>query len=143
MTELIIRYLHFIGIFMLSSALVAEHLLLSSEVSVQKLKKIVIIDGIYGASAIIVFFAGLSLWLWTGKPANFYSENWVFHLKISIFVLVALISIYPTIFFLKNRKSELKRIEIPKVIITLVRIELFLLLLLPLLAVLVAQGVGL
>jgi putative membrane protein len=130
------------GIMTLSSALVAKHLLLSSEVSAQKIRKIAIIDGVYGVSAVVVFFAGLSLWLWVGKPAIFYSGNWIFHVKISIFSLVALLSIYPTIFFFKNRNSSSEKIKIPKIIIKLIRIELLLLMVLPFLAVLMSQGFG-
>ncbi len=140
MAELFIRYIHFISIFALCSALVAEHLLVEKTLSKKQFQKILIIDAIYGVAAAATFLSGLSLWLWVGKPSSFYSGNPLFHIKLSLFVLIALISIYPTVFFLKNRSDKKAEIEIPKKIIMLIRIELTLLLFIPLLAVFMARG---
>src|SRR5690625_6617147 len=90
-------------------------------------------------SAFLVLLAGLVIWLVVGKPSEFYSLNPVFHVKVSLFVLVGLISIYPTVYFLKNRKHSAPMISVPKSIIMAVRMELLLLLVIPLLAVLMAQ----
>ncbi len=142
MTEILIRYLHFIGIFFLFSSLVVEHFLLQKNMSIQQFKKLAIVDAIYGANAAIVLIAGLSLWFLAGKPASFYSSNGIFHLKLALFILIALLSITPTLFFLKNRQSNQKMITVPKNIILIVRIELLLLITLPLLASLMARGFG-
>lgn len=143
MAEIFFRYLHFIGIMSLASTLVMQHLILSSQVTKEQLKKIAFIDIIYAISAGLTLIAGLSLWLWVGKDASFYSTNWVFHLKLSIFVLIALLSIYPTIFFIKSKNSNDENVKIPKVIIMLIRMELALVFLVPILGVLIAQGSGL
>lgn len=144
MEDLIIRYFHFIGIMGLTSALVAEHLLLKPSMAVQDIRRIAIVDGIYGLSSIITLVMGLLLWFVVGKPADFYSANWVFHAKFSLFVLVALLSIYPTLFFLKHRKGDSAHVvQIPKAIIMIIRLELLLLFLIPMLGVLIANGVGL
>lgn len=143
MAEIFFRYLHFIGIMSLASTLVMQHLILSSQVTKEQLKKIAFIDIIYGISAGLTLIAGLVLWLWVGKDASFYSTNWVFHLKISIFVLIALVSIYPTIFFIKSKKNSDDNIKVPKIIIMLIRMELALVFLVPILGALIAQGSGL
>lgn len=141
--EEFIRYLHFIGIVLLSGALVGEHLLLKRSVEAAQLRRIAVLDMLFGASAVIVLLGGLGQWFWGMQPASFYSGNWVFHLKVTLFVVMALLSIYPTVFFLRNRKHLSGEVAIPGVIIHLIRAELALLLIIPLLAVLMAQGIGL
>ncbi|WKE65391.1 DUF2214 family protein [Gallaecimonas kandeliae] len=142
MDEILVRYLHFIGIMTLAATLVAEHLLLAPSLAPAQLRRLARIDAIYGLAALLVLGAGLTLWLGVGKPAVFYSHNWVFHLKLTLFVLLALLSIYPTRFFLKHRNSEAE-VAVPKAIVMVVRTELLLLLVIPLLAATMAKGVGL
>lgn len=143
MDEIIVRYIHFLGIIGLSAALIGEHLLIAPTVSAERMRKLAMVDAIYGISAILVLTAGLLLWFWVGKPAEFYSKNWVFHLKVTLFVVIALLSIYPTVFFLKHRKTHADLVTIPKKLIVVLRFEILLLLVIPLLAVLMSRGVGL
>ncbi|MCB1755349.1 MAG: DUF2214 family protein [Gammaproteobacteria bacterium] len=143
MTEVFIRYIHFIGILSLSSMLVVEHTLLKTQLTIAEVKRLAVVDAIYGLSAVVTFLAGLTLWLWVGKPPAFYTGNPVFHAKLGVFILLALLSILPTVFFLKHRKSGQTHIEVPKMIIHLVRLELVVLLVIPALAVLMAHGYGL
>lgn len=143
MEDILIRYLHFIAILTLASVLVVEHLLLKAEMSAVEIKRIAIIDMIYGISAGVILITGLLLWLWVGKPTEFYSQNPIFHIKLTLFLTIGLLSIYPTVFFLKNRRTNTEVLAIPKAIIMIIRVELLLLLLIPLLAVLMAQGIGL
>jgi putative membrane protein len=142
MDFVIIRYLHFIGILVLSSALVLEHMLLRREATVADIKKLAVIDLIYGVSAGLVLLTGLAMWFWVGKPAEFYSANPLFHSKLLLFVFIALMSIYPTLFFIRSRRSG-GSVAVPRIIVATVRIELLLLAAIPLLAVLMAQGYGL
>jgi len=143
MEELFIRYLHFVGLILLASMLVAENLLLAKSLDSPAVRKLAIIDGVYGFSAVITLGAGLLLWLGVGKPAEFYSANPLFHIKMTLFVLVALLSVYPTFFLLKHRNTTLAELSVPASVIRVKRVELVLLLVIPLLAVLMARGVGL
>lgn len=143
MLDLIVRYSHFLAIFVLFSALFAEHLLLKPKVDRATLKKLVILDAIYGASALVVLAMGLILWFGVGKPASFYNTNWILHLKVSLFVLVGLLSIVPTLFFMRQRSQQTEWVSIPKHLIIIVRVELCLLVVIPLLAVFMAHGIGL
>jgi len=142
MAELLIRYFHFLGIFMVVSTLVAEHLLISKEMDIKSFKKLVIVDAMYGVGAVITLTAGLLLWFAVGKPASFYTANWIFHLKVTLFALIGILSIFPTYYFLRNRKATTEFITIPRYIVTIIRIELTLLIIVPLLAVLMARGIG-
>jgi putative membrane protein len=140
--ESLVRYAHFVAIIIFSSMLVAEHLLLSKQTSIDTLKKVAVIDLIYGISAVVVLVAGLSLWIGVGKPKEFYTSNFIFHIKLTLFILMAILSIIPTLFYIKSRKSGESVITIPKYIIMVIRFELLLLLIIPLLAVLMARGIG-
>jgi len=106
-------------------------------------KKLFIVDIAYGVSAVLTLSFGLLLWLVVGKPANFYSSNGIFHLKLSIFAVIALLSVFTTAFILKNRKVESEIIFVPSYIIILVRMEMVLLTIIPLLAILMARGLDL
>lgn len=142
MDEILIRYLHFIGILIITASLFTEHLLLKQEMTAIEIKKIAKIDKFYGIAAIVVLVAGLILWFWVGKPAAFYTRNFLFHIKLTLFLVLGILSIYPSVFFMKNRKTKLDKIAIPNSIKILIRIELMILFIIPLLAVFMAGGIG-
>jgi putative membrane protein len=143
--EIGLRYLHFISIFAIVSALVAEHLLLKNEMNRSELSRLARIDAIYGIATLVLLGAGLTLWLGSiGKPAEFYTNNWIFITKISLFTCVGLLSIYPTVFFIKNRKGQPdESIKIPNAIFWMLRLELLFIFIIPLLAGLMSKGIGL
>jgi putative membrane protein len=142
--EIFLRYVHFISIFGIVSSLVSEHLLLKPSLTRGEIARIARVDAVYGIAALCLLAAGLTLWFsGAGKPSVFYSKNWIFHTKITCFALIGIFSIYPTMFFIRNRKGRLDEIvAIPKSIFMLLRLELTLLLIIPLLAGLMARGIG-
>ena len=143
-TEIILRYIHFVSIFTIVGTLVGEHLLLKNELTRSQIGKLARIDSVYGIAALTLIAAGLTLWFsGAGKPAIYYTKNWVFHLKLTCFLTVGLLSIYPTVFFIKNRKGNPdEMVKIPKSIFWMLRFELLLLLIIPLLAGLMSRGIG-
>lgn len=141
--EILVKYIHFICIFAIVSSVVAEHLLLKEQMTRAEIRRLSMIDGVYGLSAVLLLAAGFTLWFGVGKPAAYYSQNWVFHLKIGLFVIVGLLSIYPTVFFSKNRKGAPdEMVAIPKRVKLFIRLELLLLFILPFLASTMAKGIG-
>lgn len=143
MDYVLVKYIHILGILVLCSCLVVEHVLLKSSMTAREMRRLAVVDSIYGGSAVIVLLAGLALWLLVGKPAAFYNANPIFHLKLGLFAVVGLLSIYPTRFFLRSRRAGAETVAIPKPIIMVIRVELLGIVILPLLAVLMAQGYGL
>lgn len=143
-TEILLRYIHFISIFVIVGTLTAEHLLLKKQMTRSEIGRIARIDALYGIAAVSLLAAGLTLWLGSyGKPAIYYNKNWIFHLKIGLFATVGLLSVYPTIFFIKQRKGNPdETVTIPNKISWLIRIELILVAIIPLLAGLMARGAG-
>jgi len=142
--EIVLRYIHFISIFAIVSSLVSEHLLLKKSLTRSEVGKIARIDAVYGMAALTLLIVGLTLWLGSfGKPSIFYSKNWIFHTKITLFLTVGILSIYPTIFFIKNRKGKQDEvINIPKSIFWMLRFEILLLFIIPFFAGLMARGIG-
>jgi putative membrane protein len=140
-TFLIVRYLHFIGIFLVVAALFFEAIYVTKEMTAKQLKLLTKIDGLYGLGEILT--TGMGLWMWLGelgKPASFYGDNWVFTLKFSLFILVGLLSIYPTVFFIKKAKME-EIVQVPTIIKKLIYIELIIVFIMPWLAGLMARGI--
>jgi len=142
--EIFLRYIHFISIFAIVGSLVSEHLLLKKEVTRAELDRLSKIDAVYGIAAVLLVSVGLALWLGSiGKPAIYYTKNWIFLTKVGLFSLIGILSIYPTVFFIKNRKGDPDElVKIPQSIFWMLRLELLFLFVIPLLAGLMARGVG-
>lgn len=137
---ILIKYVHFLGILLVFGALLYENIAIKPVLSTQELRRMAKIDGLYGGAVVLVISAGLLLWFVVGKPASFYSQSAYFMVKLVIFTAIGFLSIWPTVFFLKHRKSVDAETIIPKAIIRLIRAELILMLVLPLLAVAMANG---
>jgi putative membrane protein len=140
--DALIRYLHFLGILVFVGGLVVELFLLSDEVSAKDMRKIASADAMCGMSFLLILISGLLLWLVVGKPAEFYSDNIVFHIKLLLVTLTLLLAISPALFFIRARNSKAAKVSVPARIMMQVRAEVVLLLFVPLMAVLMATGYG-
>jgi len=129
-------------------SLVSEHLILKPKMSSSQIKSLAGIDLVYGIAAILVLTTGLLRWFVYGKGSDFYLSNPLFHIKLTVFVIMGVLSIFPTIKFRKWKKMVNKGEEpnidekATKRLLMFIRIELLLLAILPLLAVMIARGVG-
>jgi putative membrane protein len=141
--DLIIRYLHFVSIFILVAAVLGQHLILRGTITRALVGKAQRLDIAYAISVVVVLGTGLLQWLVVGKPADFYSSNPVFHTKLTLFLVIGLVSVYPSVYLGKNRKGEPEElVTIPRGIVWSVRVELLIIFLMPLLATLMARGIG-
>ncbi|MCY1288835.1 hypothetical protein D9M68_456840 [compost metagenome] len=149
MGQAIAAYLHFLSIFVLFALLTLEHVLFKTALTdVPRARSLIRIDIAYGATAGVVLVTGFARALWYAKGIDYYLQNWMFHAKLGLFILVGLISIFPTITFL-NWRNALQAGQAPtispgraKAVIMTIRLELLLLVIIPLLAVLMARGYG-
>ncbi|MCB8994919.1 MAG: DUF2214 family protein [Bacteroidales bacterium] len=144
-TYSIVTYLHFIAIFMVFSSVISELILISEKMPASALKLIRRVDLVFGISTVVVIITGLLLLISFGKGSNFYLKNPLFHLKLTLFVIIGLLSIFPSVRFFKLRKVKEDVITVPdfKTIHILIWIEVIILIVIPLLAVLMANGIGL
>ena len=141
-------FLHHLAAFVLFSALFMELVLVKGELSAWSARKILLYDLVYGIAASVVLIVGLVRVAYFEKGASYYLHSVPFLIKLSAFVAVALVSIYPTMHFLPWR-AALKRGETPRLdagkqrrIATLIHVELTGLALMILCAALMAKGVG-
>lgn len=148
MAYAVAAYLHFVAIFLLFALLVLEHHLFSQPLDFKRANSLFRADTAFGIVAGLVLVTGAARAMRYGKGFDYYLSNSFFHAKIGVFVIVALLSIYPTVTFLKWRPA-LKAGQIPTISPTttrwvklIIRIELLALLLIPLLATLMARGFG-
>lgn len=143
MGEVFARYFHFIGFIALFAAVTAQHLMLKNSVDRVWLQKAGTLNKVYAIGGVIAVIAGLTLWMAVGKPASFYSGNWVFHLKITLVVVVGVLSVIPTLFIKRQLKTTEPSTMVPKKVTMVLRTELLLLAIIVLLANFMAQGYGL
>ena len=149
MAPAIAAYLHYLSIFVLFALLSVEHIQFKLPLDLSRARSLVITDIAYGICAGVVVVTGAARAMWYAKGSDYYLHNGLFHAKVGVFVLVALLSIVPTLTFIQMRKS-LKAGQLPdispargKQVINCIRAQLLLLLCMPLLAVLMARGYGL
>lgn len=142
--DILFRYIHFLSFILLCASLLAENILIRNTLTRRELATLARVDALFGLSAMTALGAGLLLWFVYGKGFAFYAKNPVFHAKLTLFLIVGLLSIRPTVFFLKQRKGNpADTVELPSGLVNLVRIELLVALAIPLFAVMMAKGVGL
>ena len=96
----LLAFAHHLGAFTLVAALAAELVLLDRNLSLAQAKRIQRADMVYGASAGVLVVAGLFRVLYFEKGSAYYFHNVFFIVKMSLFLFVALLSIYPRIQFL-------------------------------------------
>lgn len=148
MGQAVAAYLHFLAIFVLFALLTLEHRLFKLPLDLERARSLIRVDIAYGLSAGAVLLTGLARVVWYGKGLDYYLHNSLFHAKVGLFVLIALLSAFPTFVFL-NWRNELKAGQVPQVspgkaraVIMVIRLELLLALVMPLLAALMARGYG-
>jgi putative membrane protein len=142
---IIVAWIHYVSIMLLIASLLGEHLLLKQQLTVTEARTVQRLDIVYGASATIVLVTGI-VRMFLEKGAAYYNQHIGFHILIGIFVIVALLSIYPTVVFLRwradtraGRGQQLATAQFKK-IQTIMRVEMTLLLLAPFFATWMAHG---
>ena len=143
MAYIIIRLLHLGAILALAGAVLIENIAIKPLISTEDAHNLAKVDRVAGISAVLTLGLGLILWLAVGKPPEFYTANPLFHGKIAGFIVLIALASYPAMFFHKHRATVLAEITVPKPILILLKLELAVLLVLPVLAYLMARGVGL
>ena len=142
-------FLHHLAAFTLVAALAVQFVLLRDEITVASARKLQAIDTIYGIAAVMLLIAGLGRVFHFEKGATYYFHTWTFIAKLSLFVVIGLVSIIPTIEFLSWRKA-VRQGQVPSVnaqkirsLRSIIHLELAGVILILLMAALMAKGIGL
>jgi putative membrane protein len=109
----IFAFLHHVTAFSLVSALVTEFFLLERNPTTAQARRIQRADLVYGISAGVLLIVGLLRAFFFEKSGSYYFTNAFFITKISLFAMVGLMSIYPTVLFLSWNR-HLKASQLPQ-----------------------------
>lgn len=140
--DAIVRYVHFVGIMILASTTITQVFILDRNVRSEKIRQYILLDRINLLGAVLAMGAGFVLWFYVGKPGEFYSGNFLMYVKLLVFFAVGAISSIPRGFIRRSPYQSNASISVPENIIRIKRLEIAGLVLLPLFAVFVAQGLG-
>jgi putative membrane protein len=142
-------FLHFFAVFGIVATVFFEWQTMNRTPTFAEAKRIQLCDRWYGMFAVLVLIVGFLRVYFFEKGHAFYTANPFFHAKLGLFVAVGLLSIYPTIRFIRWRPQTSKG-QAPAVseqeyrrIMAVLRIELILLLGMAVCASLMARAVGL
>jgi putative membrane protein len=142
-------FLHFVAVFGIFGTVFLEWQTMSRNPSHAEASRMQRCDRWYGISAVVVLIVGFLRVFYFEKGPAFYMASPFFLAKLALFVLVGLLSIYPTIRFLKwrpqTRQGQAPAISEPEYlrIMLFLRAELVLLLGVALCASLMSRAVGL
>jgi putative membrane protein len=143
MLDLTLASAHHVLIFAIFGTLFGEMIALNGPVNAVTVKRVARLDFVYGMAAALVVVVGFGRAILAAKGWRYYSHNGFFWAKIATFALIGLISIRPTVNFLRWKASDtvpdavaLRQVRL------LLHIELTLFVLLPIFAAAMARGYG-
>ena len=142
---IVVAFIHYVAIMLLIAGLLGEHLQLKQALTAEEARTLQRLDIIYGGSATLVLVTGI-MRMYLEKGTAYYLQNGPFHALLGVFVVVALLSIYPTVVFLRwraetraGRGQQLAGGQFKKLQMIL-RLEMTLVLLAPFFATWMAHG---
>ncbi len=113
-TTAVMAFLHHLMAFALVACVVYEFIAYRKELTMEEAHRIQRADMIYGISAGLLLVIGVLRVLYFEKGPAFYTNNPYFWLKMNAFLVVGLLSIDPTIRYLRWSKT-LKEGRVPEI----------------------------
>jgi len=148
-TSALVAYIHYLGIILCFGALMFERIILKTNLSRNETISIIIADVIYGLAGLAILITGILRVKYYGQGGAFYTSNPIFWVKVSLYIVIGLISLYPTTTYIlwaiplsKNKlpvisENLVKRFKV--IILT----ELVGFSIIPFFATLMSRGIGL
>lgn len=145
--DFVLASAHHILVFALVAALTAELVLMRNELDHKTIRRLAIFDGILGGSATALLVVGVLRLIYGLKGWEFYAASHAFWTKMALFAAIALLSVKPTLIFIRWRKAAASPGYVaPAAEAASVRrylhIEALLLICIPILAAAMARGMG-
>lgn len=147
LVESLLAYAHFVAILSLVVFITSEAALCRPEwMNAAVVQRLARVDMIYAASAVLVLLTGVARTVWGVKGAGWYWSQPLLHIKFTLFVVIGLLSIRPTLTFIRWKKALAANGSLPTATEVrstrrLVMVQAHLMLLIPLAAVMLARGV--
>lgn len=134
--------LHFLFAFALVALLAAEWVLVARKPDLVSVRTLVLVDALYGMVAVSLLVAGLVRAIYLEKGWAYYAHSGPFIAKLTVFAVIAVLSIYPTVSFFRNA-GEGKTLSAQKAsnILRVIGLELVLVVVLIVCASLAAKGI--
>ena len=95
----LVAFVHFVAAFALVAAMAFEAFTFRRDLTLRDARRIAMADRVYGLSAVTLLAAGFARAIWFEKGWSFYASTPFFHAKVGLFLLVGLLSAYPTVRF--------------------------------------------
>jgi putative membrane protein len=146
--EAILAYIHILAILSMVVFISSEAAICRTEwMNARVVERLVRVDLIYGIAAVLVLLSGLARTYWGFKGGAWYWTNWLLHLKLGAFVVVALMSIKPTLMYRRWRRDLAATGALPSDAQILdarkwVMIQAHIIAIIPIAAVFLARGFG-
>ena len=96
----LVAYVHYLGIILCFGALMFERIILKINLNKNETLSIIIADVIYGIAGLAILITGILRVKYYGQGGDFYTSNPMFWLKVSLYIVIGLISLYPTITYI-------------------------------------------
>ena len=146
--EAILAYLHLLAILTMVVFIASEAALCRPEwLNAAVVERLARVDMVYGIAAVLVLATGVARTVWGVKGTGWYWTNPLLHIKLTLFVIVGVTSIFPTLRYLRWRKALRATGALPspdevRGTRKLVMVQAHLIALIPLAAVFLARGFG-
>jgi len=147
-TEALLAYAHILAILMMATFVTSETVLCRKEwINPAAVERLVVVDLLYGISALVLLATGLARSWWGVKGAQWYWAQPLLHAKVTLFVIIGAMSVVATRRFLRWRRELRATGAMPsdtevRSTRRLIMVEAHLIAVIPLLAVFLARGVG-
>ena len=145
----LVAYIHYLGIILCFGSLLFERLTLKVGLNRNETISMIIADVVYGLAGVAILVTGILRVKYFGQGGDFYTGNPVFCIKVSLYIIVGLLSLYPTTTYIlwaiplsKNKLPEISE-NLVKRFRLIITTELVGFATIPLFATLMARGVGL
>ena len=145
----LVAYVHYLGIILCFGSLLFERLTLKVDLNRNETIAMIIADAIYGLAGVAILVTGILRVKYFGQGGDFYTGNPVFWIKVSLYILVGILSLYPTTTYIlwaiplsKNKLPEISD-NLVKRFRLIINAELVGFATIPFFATLMARGVGL
>ena len=145
----LVAYAHYLGIILCFGSLLFERLTLKENLNRNETLSMIIADVVYGLAGLAILVTGILRVKYFGQGGDFYTANPIFWIKVSLYIFVGLLSLYPTTTYILWA-IPLSKNKLPKVSENLVKrfrliitTELIGFATIPFFATLMARGIGL
>jgi putative membrane protein len=105
MLDLVLAIVHHILIFSIFGVLFAELVLVRKGIDLPTVTRVGRLDLMYGATAGLIIVVGFARAIFAAKGWAYYSHNLFFHLKVGTFLVIGLLSIPPTVAYIRWRRA--------------------------------------